>query len=102
MESGGFIFHDASDDFVRRFGGIVVTGVLCILAEDWLEKVGDKLLLASFSDTRFDIFPHVAHEDGILERRISAKPTEPLEVASGDLSESSIGNTVDVNDPGEP
>ena len=103
LESDEFFFlHDVSNDAVCGIGGIVETGVLCPFVNGWLEKGVDKLLLSLFPDTLWDIFPHVAHEDGILERRVSAKLTENLEVAPRDLSESYVGNTVHVNDPGEP
>lgn len=79
----------------------MVASNLCTFVEDWFEKSGNELLLASFPDILRDIPPHVCNKDDVHECLVSAKLAEHLEVTSRDPSEPLIGNTVDVNDPSE-
>ena len=82
-------------------GGVVVTGELSAFVQEWLQKVVDESLPASFPNIPYNLLPHVGNDDDILECRVPAKLTECLEVAFSDPGEPLIGNSVEVNDPAE-
>ena len=82
-------------------GSVKMTNHLCALVEDWLEKRTEEFVLAGFIDVMRVACPHVGDDDDVLQRCITAKLTEHLEISSRDSGESDVGDSVDVDNPSE-
>ena len=79
----------------------MVAGHLCAPFEGWFEKNAEQFVLGSCAVFGRDIAPHVGDDNDVLQRRVTAKLTEPLEIPSGDSGKPIIGNAVDVDDTGK-
>ena len=95
------VLHDPPDDVVSGFGGVVMADHLCVLVEDRFEKSTGQAVLASFAVLGREIALHVGNENDILQRRVTAKVTEHLEVPSSDSGKPTVRDTVDVDDSGK-
>ena len=95
------VHDDLPDDIVGRLCGVVVPNHLCALFERRFENRAGEFLLTSFVDGLKVFYPYVGDENDVFQGRFAAKFTEQVEIPSGDPAEPTVGDLVDVDDPGE-
>ena len=86
---------------MRGLGSVVMAGHLCALFKGRFEKYTEQFALANCAIFRRDIAPHVCDDNDVLQCRVTAKVTEPLEILSGDSGEPIAGDAVDLDDTGK-
>ena len=83
------------------FGGVVVLNHLCLFVEGWFEQFTGEFVLVIFADLGRDTVPHAGDEGDVPHCCATAKFVEHAKVPSGNSSRLSVGDAVDVNDPGK-
>ena len=74
---------------------------LCLLVEGWFEQFTGELVLAIFADLWRDAVPHAGNEGDVPHCIATAKFAEHVKIPSGNSSRLSVGDAVDVDDPGK-
>ena len=80
-------------------GSTVMANHLCAIVEGRFENFAGEFFLTSFTDVARDLAPHVGDENYVLQRRVTAKSAERVEVPFGSSGKPSFGDAVEVDDP---